>query len=45
VNESVMERYPWIPGPWTHFTLESPPETWCVSSDHSVKWEGRVKDS
>ncbi|MGA2326264.1 MAG: mandelate racemase/muconate lactonizing enzyme family protein [Bryobacteraceae bacterium] len=43
VNESVIQRYPWIPGPWTHFTLDSPAETWYVSSDHSVKWEGRTK--
>jgi L-alanine-DL-glutamate epimerase-like enolase superfamily enzyme len=41
VNESVIERYPWIPGPWTWFTLESPRETWYVGSDHSVKWTGK----
>jgi L-alanine-DL-glutamate epimerase-like enolase superfamily enzyme len=40
VNEAVIERYPWVPGPWTVFTLESPPETWHVGSDHSIKWEG-----
>ncbi len=40
VDESVAEKYPWIPGPWSTFTLISPPETYAVSSDHSVKWVG-----
>src|SRR5262249_42190025 len=38
VNESVVERYPWIPGPWSHFRLESAPGTWSVTADHSVQW-------
>jgi L-alanine-DL-glutamate epimerase-like enolase superfamily enzyme len=38
VDESVIERYPWIPGPWSHFTLISPPGTWSVTSDHSIPW-------
>ncbi|MGB9606532.1 MAG: mandelate racemase/muconate lactonizing enzyme family protein, partial [Bryobacteraceae bacterium] len=42
VNEDVIERYPWRPGPWTWFRLESPPQTLYVSSDHSVKWAGRA---
>jgi L-alanine-DL-glutamate epimerase-like enolase superfamily enzyme len=41
VNESVIERYPWIPGPWSVFRLDSPAETWYVNSDHSLKWAGR----
>ncbi len=41
VDESVIERYPWVPGPWTWFTLDSPPETWYIGSDHSVKWTGK----
>jgi L-alanine-DL-glutamate epimerase-like enolase superfamily enzyme len=46
VNESVIERYAWIPGPWTYFTLESPAETWYISADHSQKWEsGGVRRS
>jgi len=40
VDESVIERYPWIPGPWTWFRLDSPPQTLYITSDHSVKWEG-----
>src|SRR6266404_1049908 len=38
VDESVIERYPWIPGPWSFFRLESPAETWAVTADHSVKF-------
>lgn len=41
VDESVIERYPWIPGPWSYFRLDSPKETWAVTSDHSMKWSGR----
>ncbi len=39
VDESVIERYPWIPGPWSFFHTDSPRETRAVSSDHSVKWD------
>lgn len=41
VDEAVVERYPWAPGPWSHFRIDSPPQTWSVTADHSVKWEGR----
>jgi hypothetical protein len=40
VDESVIERYPWIPGPWSLFRTDSPAETRAVISDHSIKWEG-----
>lgn len=44
VDESVFERYPWVPGPWSFFKMYSPAETWAVTSDHSVKWaEGDVR--
>jgi L-alanine-DL-glutamate epimerase-like enolase superfamily enzyme len=39
VDESVAERYPWIPGPWSFFHIDSPAETRAVMSDHSVKWD------
>jgi len=42
VDEAVIERYPWIPGPWSFFTLISPNETFAVTSDHSVKWTGKA---
>lgn len=41
VDESVIERYPWVPGPWSYFRIDSPPLTLAVTADHSVKWEER----
>jgi L-alanine-DL-glutamate epimerase-like enolase superfamily enzyme len=41
VDEGVIERYPWIPGPWSVFRVFSPPESWAVTADHSVKYELR----
>ncbi len=38
VDEGVLERFPWLPGPWSSFTTDSPRETWSVSGDHSVRW-------
>ena len=38
VDERVIERYPFIPGPWSYFRLDSPAETIAVIGDHSVKW-------
>ena len=36
VNEAVIEKYPWIPGPWSYFSIDSPRQTWAVTADHSV---------
>jgi L-alanine-DL-glutamate epimerase-like enolase superfamily enzyme len=41
INENVIEKYPFIPGPWSIFHLDSPPETISVSGDHSIKWIDR----
>ena len=38
INERVIEKYPFIPGPWSIFRLDSPPETVAVTGDHSIKW-------
>jgi L-alanine-DL-glutamate epimerase-like enolase superfamily enzyme len=38
VDERVIAKYPWIPGPWSFFRIHSPPETIAVTGDHSVKW-------
>jgi L-alanine-DL-glutamate epimerase-like enolase superfamily enzyme len=38
IDESVIEKYPFIPGPWSFFRLDNPPETIAVTGDHSVKW-------
>jgi len=42
VDESVVERYPWVPGPWSYFRTDSPPERRAVSSDRMGNWEGRT---
>jgi L-alanine-DL-glutamate epimerase-like enolase superfamily enzyme len=38
IDESVVDRYPFLPGPWSLFRLDSPPSTVAVIGDHSVKW-------
>jgi hypothetical protein len=38
IDESVIQKYPFIPGPWSFFKITSPPETVAVTGDHSVKW-------
>lgn len=43
VDESVIEKYPWIEGPWSYFELTEPRETWSVTSDHSERWSGDGK--
>lgn len=38
IDERIIEKYPFIPGPWSFFRIDSPPETVAVTGDHSVKW-------
>ncbi len=38
INEKIIEKYPYIDGPWSFFKLNHPPETIAVTGDHSVKW-------
>jgi L-alanine-DL-glutamate epimerase-like enolase superfamily enzyme len=38
INEQVINKYPFIPGPWSFFHQESPRETIAVTGDHSMKW-------
>lgn len=38
INEEVIEKYPFIPGPWSFFHQSSPKRTIAVTGDHSVKW-------
>ena len=40
VDESVIDDYPWIPGPWSIFRIDSPPQTLAVVGDHSITWDG-----
>jgi L-alanine-DL-glutamate epimerase-like enolase superfamily enzyme len=42
VNEEVIGKYPWIPGPWSFFKLVSPPQTFAVTADHSMPWAGEI---
>ena len=41
IDESVIQKYPFIPGPWSFFRINSPPETVAVTGDHSVFVEER----
>lgn len=43
IDESVIEKYPFIEGPWSFFKLNHPPETIAVTGDHSVKWVNDTK--
>jgi len=36
VDESVIERYPYLPGPWSMFQLRSPAHVFAVVGDHSI---------
>lgn len=27
INEEILEKYPWVPGPWSWFNISSPPMT------------------
>jgi L-alanine-DL-glutamate epimerase-like enolase superfamily enzyme len=38
IDERVVERYPFIPGPWSFFRIDNPPQTIAVTGDHSIKW-------
>jgi L-alanine-DL-glutamate epimerase-like enolase superfamily enzyme len=38
VDEAVLDRYPWIPGPWSYFEMDSPRETRAVTANHSEWW-------
>jgi L-alanine-DL-glutamate epimerase-like enolase superfamily enzyme len=41
VDESVVDRYPWIPGPWSYFRTDSPPVCRPVTSDRMTQEERR----
>lgn len=38
INQNVIDKYPWIPGPWSYFRTDSPRQTQAVVGDHSVPW-------
>jgi hypothetical protein len=41
VDESVMQRYPHVSGPWSVYRLTEPPEEWALSGDHAAGWTAR----
>jgi L-alanine-DL-glutamate epimerase-like enolase superfamily enzyme len=43
IDERVIDRYPFLPGPWSIFHIDSPPSTVAVIGDHSVKWVDAAK--
>jgi L-alanine-DL-glutamate epimerase-like enolase superfamily enzyme len=38
VDESVFDKYPYRPGPWSIFELDSPPTRLALSGDHALPW-------
>jgi L-alanine-DL-glutamate epimerase-like enolase superfamily enzyme len=38
VDERVIDKYPWIPGPWSTWAFEGSGRVRGLSSDHSEKW-------
>ena len=40
VDESMKDKYPYRPGPWSIFELESPPTKLALSGDHALPWAG-----
>jgi L-alanine-DL-glutamate epimerase-like enolase superfamily enzyme len=44
VDEGVIERYPWIPGPWSAHRTESPDQTWYLTSDPGAEWQAPQRE-
>ncbi|MBL62693.1 MAG: hypothetical protein CMI30_04705 [Opitutae bacterium] len=40
VDERMIDKYPYLPGPWSIFELESPPTKLALSGDHALPWAG-----
>ncbi|MGE4550083.1 MAG: mandelate racemase/muconate lactonizing enzyme family protein [Opitutales bacterium] len=40
VDEAMSDKYPYLPGPWSVFELESPPTKLALSGDHALPWAG-----
>ena len=38
INESVLNKYPYQPGPWSTFQIHSPQQTLHLSGDHALVW-------
>lgn len=44
IDERAVSKYPFIPGPWSIFRIDSPPQTIGVTGDHSLKWTSAQGD-
>jgi L-alanine-DL-glutamate epimerase-like enolase superfamily enzyme len=42
VDEKVIQRYPYIPGPWSYFATDEPREKRAVSAEHSDQWSAEA---
>jgi len=42
VDLGVVERYPWIPGPWSYFRTDSPAETRPMTAERYGRWQRRT---
>ena len=40
LDEAMSDKYPYLPGPWSVFELESPPTKLALSGDHALPWAG-----
>ncbi len=38
VDETVIDKYPYRPGPWSTFQIHSPAQTLHLSGDHALVW-------
>ena len=38
VEDAVIDRYRWVPGPWSYFDVETPAKRLILSGDHSASW-------
>lgn len=41
INEDIIQRYPWIPGPWSYVRTESPAQTRAITDAHSEQRVGK----
>ena len=39
VDEGVIERYPYAPGPWSTFRLKASSQEFSLSGDHASMWK------
>ncbi len=45
IDETIIDRYPYIPDPWSYFHIDAPEETRAVTADHSQQWSENRNDA